>query len=720
MAEPRNFDTAFAYWKAEIDAACKREEGFRKEGREVVEIYEGAKAEDVPFNIIYSNTETLSPALYNSTPRPVVRRRFKDSDPVGKAGSEITQRILQFYMDCGNPDETDFDALMKSAVLEALLPGRGVTKFRYDATMETVTPEKLAPVEGAQPEAPPEPYEKVSYECVVGEEVPWDRFLTGYAKKWRNVPWIAFEYFYTKEEAEEEFGNTAAGWDYVDNTKEAGDEGDRARSDEDSGPQKTVHVYQIWHKAKKQVLYFAPSVKEGYLKPPIDDPLKLQGFYPIPRPLGFLDKPSSIIPSCLYNLYRNQAEELNRITIRINKLIRMLKVAGAYDANVQEIEKVLEAGDGELVGAQNVAALSQKGGSLESAIWLIPLEKIIQVLQQLYIQRQQCKQVIYEITGVSDILRGSTVASETATAQEIKNQWGTLRLKRWQKEVQRYSKDCLRIMAEIAVSKLGKDTISAMTGVKLPTAEEQAMAQAALQQVQVAIMGAQQSAGITPGQPPQPDPMQVQQAQQAQQILSQPSWEDVLSMLQGDVTRNYHIDIETNSTVDAEATEDKQEISDILNAMAQFISGIAPLVESGVMPFEGAQAMLMMIVRRFRMGEDIEDSLMKMKPPQKEDDGKAKAQEIKNQGEQQKQKFEIDKMGREADLEKQALQLKVLEMQQEMQFKREEHNLKMRELQMKAEAAGQAHLQKMEQLKLQKTMPSGGKSNGNSARNIPA
>ena len=106
-----------------------------------------------------------------------------------------------------------------------------------------------------------------------------------------------------------------------------------------------------------------------------------------------------------------------------------------------------------------------------------PVEKLIVVLRELYEAREQAKRVIYEITGISDIIRGSTVASETATAQQIKSQWGTLRLKRLQKEVQRYARDLLRMMLEIASKKFSEATFAQMTGLPFVTSEGRARAQ---------------------------------------------------------------------------------------------------------------------------------------------------------------------------------------------------------------------------------------------------
>lgn len=654
-------------WLNQLKASLKREKEFRKEGRRISKLYDAEKAEDTPYNILYSNTETLAPALFNNMPRPVVERRYKDADPMGKLAAEVCERSLAFLLDSNDQDYSNFDEMIKSAVLEALLPGRGWTRFKYDATFSG---------EGEQ--------RTVKAESACGEEVPWDRMLFGYAKKWKDVPWVAIEHFMDKGEVESMFGAEIA--NAMVYPLKGGQEDDtsdgeaKSESGNEDDIERLAHVYEIWDKGSKQVIFVSDSYAEVLKKVP--DPLGLSGFFPGPRPLQFTMKVSSMLPTALYQMYENQAKELNLCTTRINKIMHALKVRGFYDSTLTGLNNLLEAADNTLLPAENVSAMLQ-GQTLEKAIWFFPLNDLVGVLQQLYLQRQQIKDVIYEITGVSDILRGSSVASETATAQNIKNQWGTLRLKKAQKEVQRYVRDCLRIMAEIAVSKLSVTTVAAMTGMQLPTAAQKQQAQLlATQMQQVAVAQAQQT-----GQPPQPQPQQAQQMQQIQKILGTPSWEDVMGMLQNQIQRHYRIDIETNSTVDAEATEDKSDVAEFLNAMSQFMNGVGPLVEQGMMQFDVAKAMILAIVRRFRFGTQVEDLIENMQaPPPKQpgDDPKAQADAAAA-----KLKMEVAQAQAAHDQQMQ---------QQDAQLKQAETAAKMEELQMKRELAQAEHQLKLQEI----------------------
>lgn len=691
-------------WLANITDARKREKDYRREGAKCVKLYEAQDNNKVvePFAILYSNTETLSPAVYNSVPIPVVDRRFKDADPVGKLAAETGTRILKFLIDAEDQENDSFDEIMQPAVLDTLVTNRGITRFKYDALI----------VAG-----------QVTAECVYGEAIKWDKFLHAYARTWKKVDWICFEWDMNEVEFNANFPDMKGKVDFT--------RIDLARNDMDGDTPSTEQrnqlegvrlatVYEVWDKVSKTVFFISPVYADGPLKPVAADPLKLSGFFPIPKPMNFMRKISTLVPTPLYTQYESQARELNDLTVRLKKLIQACKVRGFYNSTIEGISKVLSADDNDMIPVENMSSMPE-GMAMDKMLWLMPVQDIANTVQVLYLQREQCKQVIYEITGVSDILRGATQASETATAQTIKNQWGTLRLKRMQKEVQRYCRDSLRIMLEIGVKKFSVETISAMTGLPYPTQQQKAAAGQAVQQSQAMAAQAQQMAQMAQqsGQqappPPPPLPPQVQEA------ASSPSWEEIIGLLRNDTQRNYRVDIETNSTIDAEATQDKQDIAELLNSISQFLNGVAPLIETGMMPFEVAQGMLLAITRRFTFGPQLEDALAKMKAPEPKPDpaqeAKQAAEQQKMQMEQQKGQLELQKMQMEmeadkaradldmqmaqqqAELEKQKIAMEMEVAQMELALKREEMELSRQEMSMKADFAVEQHKMKLQSAK---------------------
>ena len=695
-------------WLRELSLARKRDRDWRKLGRKLVDQYECAKDAEDRFNILYSNTETLLPALYNNIPRPVVDRRFRDPDPIGKVASQVIQRSLEFALDNDVKSYTRFDELMQQAVLDALVPGRGLTRFKYDASIVEIDEPQGAKGEGQEGEeseapesAEQEKLEKVDYEAVCGEHVPWDRVLMGYAKTWDKVPWLAFEHFLSREEAVRKFGEEAGKIELTVEGSETKsqtdvDDAEEGVAPKDSNGAKFLHLWEIWDRSTQKVYFFAPAQPESYVKE-IDDPFQLSGFFPTPQPLQLFAKISSMIPVPLYKAYEKQAKELNLIDGRISKVIAALKVRGMYDSTIEGIKDVLSAADNTLIPANNVAAM-QQGQSLEKAIWLMPLQELVVVLQQLYTQREQIKQVIYEITGISDILRGASVASETATAQNIKNQWGTLRLKRMQKRVMGYVRDCLRIQAELICTKMGYETLQAMTGLRFPTAAEKQQAQ----QIKAAAEMQAQQQPPQPGQPPSPPqiPPQVEQA------LILPSWEEIMAILSNDVLRAYKVDVETNSTVDAEATEDKQNIGEFLNAVAQFLNGVAPMVEQGILPFDAAKSILLAVTRKYRFGVEVEDQIDAMQAPEKQGEDPAAAAEAEKaklaiQQQQMEMQHQQQMQAQQAEVAQAQMALDQQKMQMEMEMRTQEHQMKMQELARKAEISQAQHQMKLMQISAQ-------------------
>jgi hypothetical protein len=649
------------FWLAEIDAALKRERDYRSEGKRILDLYTAGKKN--PFAMLYSNTETLLPALYSAVPRPVVQRRFKDDDQLGKLAAQAGQRVLEFLVDTNIDGYETFDEGVRSAVLSGLLPGRGVTSVKYDAEVvdvregETATPVK-------------------NWETVCPDSKKWDRVLFGYANKWSKVPWVAYELHLEKDEAKKA-GVPEAILDKIvftkgiDTDEERGDSVTEKKQEEDEknvGERETALFYQIWDKdGGRKVKYLCPQYKDD-LCVVLDDPLGLTGFFDCPKPLMFVERVHDLTPVPVYALYEQQAEEVNELTRRISKLIKAIKARGAYDGELgDDLKKILESDEGDLVPTDKGSSLSAEKG-LDNAIWMWPVEQLIVVLKELYVAREQAKRVIYEITGISDIIRGSTVASETATAQEIKSQWGTLRLKRLQKEVQRYARDVLRLMLDVAAHKFSEKTWAQMTGLPFITTEEFEAAKA--------IAEAYKAAGA------QPD-------QQTQAKLQMPVWGKILELLRDDLQRAYRIDIESNSTVEPEATEDREMIAEVMNALAQYLNGVAPLVQSGSMPFEAAQAMLLAITRRFRFGPEIEDYVKAMKPPQPPDDGKKEAEMVKLQMEREKHGLEMQKAKADFDLDMQAkqadLSAKMQIEQMKLEVEREKLELEREKLRMQRE-----------------------------------
>ena len=264
---------AAAYWVAEIDNATDREEDWRADAKDAAEEYDSETSTNAAdrnaFNILYSNVETLVPALYSSTPAPDCRPRNGRQDELARRAGTLLEECIAFQV-----DNQDFDEKITDAIYSHQIAGRGVLRVRYNPIMSEV-----AYMDGQTGEEVA--FEETNIECV-----SWDKFLVGTATNWETVPWVAFKHAMTRDELLELV------WDEED--PEASEAlADAVPLDEDTGIDKDGEakgvfsracVWEIWDRDSRTVIYLAPYYRESLLAV-IDDPLQLRNFFPCPRPL---------------------------------------------------------------------------------------------------------------------------------------------------------------------------------------------------------------------------------------------------------------------------------------------------------------------------------------------------------------------------------------------------------------------------------------------------
>jgi len=569
----------------EIKLAEKQRKDWVKDVKEANEIYEGRKRKANSFNILWANTETLRPAIYNSLPRPDVRKRFDEPDKVGAAAAEMLERALTYSLDAYGAD-----GVLRLSALDVVLAGRAVSRIRY---IPSFVPGEEKPeseiAEGEQAE------EIESEQCIC-EHVQWDDFLHGPGKTWGEVTWVAFRHRMTRDQLTERFPELGAQVEM-----DAVEEDDIKNVDDQAVANtfKTAEVWEIWDKDSRKAIFIAQSYKHSPLAE-LQDPLELVTFFPCPEPVFAVEKSGTLIPSTLYSMYKEQADELSLISGRINTITKALKLRGIYDSTIGEMAKLMSAGDNTLIPAQNLTVLLEKG-SIDKAIWMMPVEQAAKVLVILEGQRAACKQVIYEITGISDIVRGASNPNETATAQNIKAQFGTIRLQRLQREFQRYVRDITRMMAEVIGEKFQPEGLMQMTSMMLPTQQQVATQ---TQQIQMQYQMAAQQAQATgqPVPPPQlPEPVTI---------------DAVMQVLRSDLQRQYRVDIETDSTIQAMEGADQGAVSELMQGIGGFVQAVGPAVQAGIIPASAAKELLSAIVRKFKLGRSVEDAFGEEAPEQ--------------------------------------------------------------------------------------------------------
>jgi hypothetical protein len=164
--------------------------------------------------------------------------------------------------------------------------------------------------------------------------------------------------------------------------------------------------------------------------------------------------------------------------------------------------------------------------------------------------------------GISDILRGASKAQETLGAQQLKANFGSLRLRSSQGEVARFATDIFKLKAQVICKFYPPELIVEMSGVmNTPDGQDPQMLQAAIQ------------------------------------------------MLSNSTIRDFHIAVEADSLAQIDEQAEKQGAQEAVQAIGLFLREAMPMVGSAPETLPMASEMLLFLVRRFKAGRGLESAV---------------------------------------------------------------------------------------------------------------
>lgn len=476
------------YWHNQIDASLKREDKWRKRAEEVICRYLDERDRDNVdverrVSILWSNTEVLKSVLFEELGSPDVRRTFPQPGKLNKIARTSALVLERALIACAN--RYDAAGEIEDAVTDYLLGGRGQGWIEYDA-------EIVEDADGA---------ENVGYQLVKVCHVPYDEWTHGPGKKWAQVPWVARQHLFTRDDFIAQFPEIDLGRHKVPFNFML-KEGEKRTEDQGAGDFKRAKLWEIWDKVSRTRIYIADGYDWELER--VDDPYRLEGFFPCPKPLYGVKTPDRLIPQPEYCQYQDQAAELDRLNQRIFVLVEALKYCGIYDGGGEEdtLSAIGSLEDGQFLPYKNFAVLSQ-GGGLASAFQVRDLAPIAAAIQQLAQRAVSLIQSIYEITGISDVIRGATDPNETLGAQKLKARFGSQRMQKRQKEVQMFVRNLYRMKAEIIAEHFTRQQLQMMTGILLPSEAERMQAQQRLAMAE-RMKQMQQMQQMQAPQPPAP------------------------------------------------------------------------------------------------------------------------------------------------------------------------------------------------------------------------
>jgi len=620
----------WTYWQEQIKASLTAESRFRKEGRDAEKSYFGEEnkeytspeyqKEEDQTNIIHANIEVLKPLVFSEVPDPIVRRRFSgdganEKDPTDRIAALATQRLAEYLI-----DTTGFQPAMEMARDDWLIPGRGTSRVMYSAKFEkkpVLDPQTGQPIIDSATGQPFEHEVKAS-ETVNVRHWPWSRVMFSAANTWDETTWVGFETPMTKKQIAKRFDKEGDQQKISDKMtypinglkgdRDSGDDmaGWEPDKDADTSNTKSVSandqciVYEIWDKENKTVIWWSPHFRDDILDD-TPDPLGLEGFFNCTKPLLSVTKNGMLTPRPDIAFYRARAEEIDIATKKLATILKAISLSGAYPGKmVAEMEQMLRGDKNRLIPIEEWVGFLEKGGAAGIIQWL-PLDQFIKAAQALITMREQAKQALYEVSGISDIIRGQSNPNETLGAQKIKGNYANIRLRDRQSKMQSFARDTIRIMVEVAVEHFDTKTIAEITNLQIPMTDAQlqemnARADGAKQQWAATAQAAQQA-----GQQPPPEP--------SIPFFEQTSWERVHATLRDDMTRKFSLSIETDGTILQDQEEDKKQRIEFLQAFNKMAADLFPLAQSGVMKMSVIKELLMFAVRGFPKSRTLEGML---------------------------------------------------------------------------------------------------------------
>jgi hypothetical protein len=718
-----------AYWVKEINQAQKDREKFYTRAKKIIQRYRDEKdasasadrstlgmgVESRSLNLFYSNTETLKPAVYSQRPVPIAERRFLDKDPVGRAASSIWERAIRYEMQsCG------FHETFLECRDEFLLPGQGVPWVRYvpqfaDSVSATTTGNnEITDGNGKNIDEEGDEVGQIAqektWESLAVDFVSYGDFLPlGRPQQWRQCLSLAKRVWMTREDMKlkPEFAET---WERIPlTTKQDQDEknkGNITSSDSEIGEK--AEIFEIWCKFDRTVYWVCKEFDElcGY----VADPLKLRNFFPCPRPILANKTNDTMIPVPFYIQSQDQYLQINDLTRRIDVLTNACRVIGFYDASEKNITRAFTEGrEPQLIPVDQWAMFAERGGS-KGMIDFVPIDLMAKTIRELIATRTQLIADLDRVTGVWDILRGETNPNETLGAQQLKQQNGVGRLKELQDEFARLACETIEIMGEIIAEHYSDETLIEVSGAMFDESlqpQNQPEAPNAMMghnggppmnqpSVSAGMAGMGQPGAIpSPVNPPMPPagpmpsmgmigvPPPVDPMQEKMAFIMQ-----AIQLLRSDKMRGFRLDIETDSTIQPDANQEKMASVEFLKASVEFMMGAGQIGMANPIAIPLLAKMYQFAARRFRISRDLESSIDEFSEQMTV---QAKAAQANPQPSPDQIKADAEKMRTEADMvkAKDEAQMRKVEMAHEDRMKAADEKMKMLDLAIAMASASQ-------------------------------
>lgn len=444
-------------WAAEIPAAREVIKKWWESAEEAVRAYtderDGEKKGESHLNLYHSNTANMEALLFGKTPQVDVDRRFADSsDDQARVAAEMMERLLNTDLEKESDNQQE---AFRNALKDRLTPALGNVFLRFEAKFEDQAETPAIMRNGAQA-APPVAAQQVKVpgsEKVHVDYKHWKDQLWSPCKTFDQLRWWAFGNDMSETDFVKRFGEEKRA-SFTANKKR--NEGQK--DDDYKDPLARCYVWEIWSKERHTVDWFIEGADETLDHK--DDPLGLEGFWPFPRPMMANLTTSHLIPTTDWHLAKDLYESIDELETRCDMLQSAIRVVGVYNKANHGVQRMLspKRRNNELIPIDDWAVFAESGGVKGQIDWL-PLEMVVAALAELREVENEKIAKVYQVTGMSDIMRGQAAQQATATEQAIKARFASVRVQSLQDEFARFCSDTQRIKAEIISKMFDPQTI---------------------------------------------------------------------------------------------------------------------------------------------------------------------------------------------------------------------------------------------------------------------
>lgn len=633
----------YDYWDEELNASKTSRKDWHKLGEQINKRYldsrrnsmtarDSSGGSQVKLNLFHSNVTTLTSMLYGNVPQVDVSRRYADSnDDVSRVAAEIMERLLN--NDIADNGE-EINAVLRSTLQDRLLPGLGCARVRYEVETEAVEVEIQVPSKDPMkmPETKTVTEERVTFEDAPIDYFYWKDTLWGWGRNWSELPWIAYRIWMNKDEVTARFGKEIA--DELTYKKQLVSGGDSMAEDPDQASVwSKAQVWEIWDKVNRKVVF----VSQGYNKvlDTKDDPLGLSGFFPSPP--FFLANPTTTLyaPTPDYHLAQDLYDEVDRLQTRITIITEAVKVVGVYDASAEGIERMFKEGvDNTLIPITNWALFGEKGGVAGQIDW-VPVADIVNSLDKLRELRNETIDLLHQVTGMADVMRGGGGQYEGTGQAQIKAKMGSIRIQALQDEFAVFCSNLMQLKAEIVSLHFSPETIVSRSNINMSFDAELA-------------------------------PKAVELIKNVKQA-------------------RLKVEIRPESVAMVDYAQLKMERTDYINALSMFMQSAAPMIEQDPSSKPFLLQLLQWGLAGFKGSSEIESVIDKAieaaQQADKQQDGKPdpamQQMQMQQQMEQQKQQGELSKIQAKAAAD---IEVRKVDMQMDIQTQMAAHEGKLAEI----------------------------------------